>query len=217
MCAMGPARVVSAYVTPITNAIVADRHRYAKGISMTSDRWKPSPYFAQTLAEAFAHRGATQANEAIAHGQYPDRAPSAAIPDPTTASAAPEPTDNRAHDACPELSALIDLLGTAEAAHDVVVLLIEVTTEDIADLDCSIKSCDFDRAALRLHRIVGGYQILGPSSLVEDGRALLVELRTLRSGATLSRLCRFRDHLISMMQRLENAVAAQRTERLLRA
>lgn len=185
---------------------------------MTSDRWKTWPYVARATEEAFARRGEAKANEALRHALDPPNAPTLAPSEPVVASVAEVRQDNsHAPDACPELGVLIDLLGTAEAAHDVAVLLIEVTTEDIAELDRSIRSCDFDRAALRLHRIVGGYQILGPSLLVDEGRALLAELRTQQGGATLSRLCRFRDLLMSMLERLEMAVATQRAECQLRA
>ncbi len=186
---------------------------------MTSDRWKTWPHVARAVEEAFAQHGDAKANEALRHALDPPNAPSLAFSDPVVASVSEVQQDNihAPDDACPELGVLIDLLGTPEAAHDVAALLIEVTAEDIAELDRSIRSCDFDRAALRLHRIVGGYQILGPSLLVDEGRALLAELRTQQGGATLSRLCRFRDQLISMLERLEMAVAAQRAGRLLSA
>lgn len=185
---------------------------------MTSDRWRPSPEVARAIEE-FLRRDARPTDDpapgriASAEPDHPSAEPAAvgigADADPSH--------DSHIYDACPELGVLIDLLGTAEAAHEVAALLVEVTVEDIADLDGSIASCDFDRAALRLHRIVGGYQILGSSLLVDEGRALLAELRTARSGATLARLCRFRERLSSMMGRIEKAVALQRDQRLLRA
>lgn len=108
--------------------------------------------------------------------------------------------------ACPELSALVDLMGDADAADGVALLLIEATLKDIGELDTCLASCDLDRAALCLHRIVGGHHVLGPSPLMEEGRALLAEMRTVRKAATLARLSRFRGRLLALTWRLEAAM-----------
>lgn len=178
---------------------------------MTSDRWRPSPEVARAIEEYL--RSSAWRTDGSTHDRDPPDASHRAVPEPETAAT---PVDS-GHEACPELSVLTDLLGTAEAAHEVATLLVEVTREDIADLDRSLASHDLDRAALRMHRIVGGYQILGPSLLVDEGRTLLAELRTARSGATLARLSQFRDRLVSMMERIDTAVATQRERGLLRA
>lgn len=145
----------------------------------------------------------------------PGSAPSEATPSPRpdaalkllSPSAAPSaPGDPAAYLACPELSALVELLGDAEAADGVALLLIEATLKDIAELDACLEACDLDRAALRLHRIVGGYHVLGPSPLMEEGRALLAEMRTERKAATLARLSRFRGRLLALTWRLEAAM-----------
>lgn len=186
---------------------------------MTSDRWTLSPQLAQAIAEAFAHHGVTPRKKDVSTQGY--AAPGESVRTAADAQApntGAGPADSAGgSDACPELNVLVDLLGTPEAAHDVAALLIEVTVEDIAELDRSIKSYDFDRAALRLHRIVGGYQILGPSQVVDEGRELLLELRTQRSGHTLARLLRFRDRLFTLMQRLETGIVSLRAQRLLSA
>jgi len=123
------------------------------------------------------------------------------------------PSDRTACLACPELSALIDLLGDAAAADGVALMLIEATLKDIAELDACLDSCDLDRAALCLHRIVGGHHVLGPSPLMDEGRALLAEMRTARKGATLARLARFRGRLLALTWRLEEAMEAGRGPR----
>jgi HPt (histidine-containing phosphotransfer) domain-containing protein len=110
---------------------------------------------------------------------------------------------------CPELEALTDLLGSAEAAGEVVTLLIEVTHADIGGLDQSIASADLDQATLHLHRIVGGYHILGPSLLSDEGSKLLAELRTQRNDGTLERISRYRDRVLALTARLEQALARQ--------
>lgn len=125
---------------------------------------------------------------------------------PPAAPPAAPAEDPAAYLACPELSALVELMGDAEAADGVALLLIEATLKDIAELDACLDSCDLDRAALCLHRIVGGYHVLGPSPLMEEGRALLNEMRTLRKAATLARLSRFRGRLLALTWRLEAAM-----------
>lgn len=185
-----------------------------KGITMTSDRWTLSPEIARAIEE-FVRRSAWQAEDS-AHERVPPGELNRATSN-TESVGASQADGGYALDDCPELVVLTDLLGSAEAAHDVAALLVEVTLDDIADLDRSIKACDYERAALRMHRIVGGYQILGPSLLVDEGRSLLAELRTTRSGSTLARLAHFRDRLLSLMKRIEAAVAMQRGQRLLRA
>lgn len=114
--------------------------------------------------------------------------------------------DRTAYLACPELSALVELLGDADAADGVALMLIEATLKDIGELDLFLESCDLDKAALCLHRIVGGYHVLGPSPLMEEGRALLAEMRTERKGATLARLSRYRGRLLALTWRLEGAM-----------
>lgn len=191
---------------------------------MNSDRWTLSPEIARAIEE-FVRRSAWQTDGSAHERNRPDELdhsdskPSDLKPPVSNPEAvgARESDSGHAHDDCPELSVLTDLLGSPDAAHDVAALLVEVTLDDIADLDRSIESCDYDRAALRMHRIVGGYQILGPSLLVDEGRSLLAELRTTRSGSTLARLANFRDRLLSLMKRIEAAVAMRRGERLLRA
>jgi hypothetical protein len=182
---------------------------------MTSDRWTLSPEIARAIEE-FVRRSAWQTEDS-AHERNPPGELNHTVSNPEAIGAGASHADSHAHDDCPELGVLTDLLGSPDAAHDVAALLVEVTLDDIADLDRSIKSCDYDRAALRMHRIVGGYQILGPSLLVDEGRSLLAELRTTRSSSTLARLAHFRDRLLSLMKRIETAVAMQRDERLLRA
>lgn len=189
---------------------------------MTSDRWTLSPEIARAIEE-FVRRNAWQTEDS-AHERNPPSelnnhiALNSAASNPEAIDAdAGRAAGGPADDDCPELGVLTDLLGSPDAAHDVAALLVEVTLDDIADLDRSIRSCDYDRAALRMHRIVGGYQILGPSLLVDEGRSLLAELRTTRSGSTLARLAHFRDRLLSLMKRIEAAVAMQRGQRLLRA
>lgn len=191
---------------------------------MTSDRWTLSPEIARAIEE-FVRRSAWSTENPAPERNPPDKLNRSA-PDPAVSNQAASNEDavgaNRtdsayALDDCPELGVLTELLGSAEAAQDVAALLVEVTLDDIADLDRSIKSCDYDRAALRMHRIVGGYQILGPSLLVDEGRSLLAELRTTRSSSTLARLASFRDRLLSLMERIETAVAMQRGQHLLRA
>lgn len=183
---------------------------------MTSDRWTLSPEIARAIEE-FVRRSAWQAEDS-AHERNPPGEPTHVVLDPEAiAGGASYAAGGHAREDCPELGVLTDLLGSPEAAQDVAALLVEVTLEDIADLDRSIKSCDYDGATLRMHRIVGGYQILGPSLLVDEGRALLAELRTTRSGSTLVRLSQFRDRLVSLMQRIQAAVAEERGQRLLRA
>lgn len=185
---------------------------------MTSDRWTLSPQLVQAIAEAFAHHGVLPRKKDIStHGHAASDESARAAANPQAPSTGASPADRGGYEAYPELNVLVDLLGSAETAHDVATLLVEVTAEDIAELDRSIKSCDFDRAALRLHRIVGGYQILGPSQVVDEGRELLLELRTVRSGHTLARLLRFRDRLFALMQRLETGIVSQRAQRLLSA
>jgi hypothetical protein len=187
---------------------------------MTSDHWTLSPEIARAIEE-FVRRSAWQtkdsAHERNPPGQLDHIASNPAVPNQEAIGAGASQADSDAHDDCPELGVLTDLLGSPDAAHDVAALLVEVTLDDIADLDRSIRSCDYDRAALRMHRIVGGYQILGPSLLVDEGRSLLAELRTTRSSSTLARLAHFRDRLLSLMKRIETAIAMQRGERLLRA
>ncbi len=129
------------------------------------------------------------------------------LPAPTVTTAATNPT---ACLACPELSALVDLLGDAEAADGVALVLIEATLKDIGELDACLNACDLDRAQQHLHRIVGGYHVLGPSPLMDEGRALLAEMRTDRKGATLARLSRFRGRLLALTWRLEEAMEAGR-------
>ncbi len=113
--------------------------------------------------------------------------------------------------ACPELSALVDLLGDADAADGVALVLIEATLKDIGELDACLDACDLDRAAQHLHRIVGGYHVLGPSPLMDEGRDLLAEMRTDRKGATLARLSRFRGRLLALTWRLEEAMETGRS------
>lgn len=113
-----------------------------------------------------------------------------------------------AFDDCPELAVLVDMLGAAEAGK-VVSLLVEVTRADIAVLDESIRSCDFDQATQQLHRIVGGYHLLGPSALADEGRALLAEFRSGRNDTTLPRLQHYRDRVLALAARLEKTVAMQ--------
>ena len=175
---------------------------------MNSDRWTLSPEIARAIEE-FVRRSAWQTDDSAHERNRPDEL---------------DHSDSKPSDLKPPVSnpeavgaRESDLLGSPDAAHDVAALLVEVTLDDIADLDRSIESCDYDRAALRMHRIVGGYQILGPSLLVDEGRSLLAELRTTRSGSTLARLANFRDRLLSLMKRIEAAVAMRRGERLLRA
>ncbi|MCL1633115.1 hypothetical protein M2650_00420 [Luteimonas sp. SX5] len=129
------------------------------------------------------------------------------------ASRSPEDADadeirtETAFDDCPELAALVDMLGPAEV-HKVVALLVEVTRADIAALDRAIRAYDYDQATQQLHRIVGSYHLLGPSALADEGRELLAELRTERSPSTLPRLWLYRDRVMALATRLEKTVAA---------
>lgn len=182
---------------------------------MTSDRWTLSPEIARAIEE-FVRRNAWQPDDSAHERNLPSELNHTAS-NPEAIGTGAGQVDSHAHDDCPELGVLTDLLGSPDAAHDVAALLVEVTLEDIADLDRSIRSCDYDGATLRMHRIVGGYQILGPSLLVDEGRSLLAELRTTRSASTLARLALFRDRLLSLMERIETAVAMRRGQRLLRA
>jgi len=120
---------------------------------------------------------------------------------------APRAAERSAYLACPELKALTELLGDADAADGVALLLVEATLKDIDELDRYLDACDLDRAAQCLHRIVGGHHVLGPSSLTDEGRALLAELRTCRTAATLARLSRFRGKLLALTWRLEAAMS----------
>lgn len=115
--------------------------------------------------------------------------------------------DRAAYLACPELKALTDLLGDAEAADGVALLLVQATLKDIDELDRFLADCDLDRATQCLHRIVGGHHVLGPSPLMDEGCALLAELRTCRTAAMLARLSRFRGKLLALTWRLEAAMS----------
>lgn len=119
---------------------------------------------------------------------------------------ASETRTDGAFDDCPELAVLVDMLGAAEVGK-VVSLLIEVTRADITALDEAILSGDFDQATQQLHRIVGGYHLLGPSALADEGHALLAEFRSGRNSTTLPRLWHYRDRVLALAARLENSVA----------
>lgn len=154
-------------------------------------------------------RRAPSAGSASSEAETPSRTDATLklLPAPVATTA---PSDPAACLACPELSALVDLLGDADAADGVALVLIEATLKDIGELDACLDACDLDRAAQHLHRIVGGYHVLGPSPLMDEGRALLAEMRTDRKGATLARLARFRGRLLALTWRLEEAMEAGR-------